>query len=165
MEQAEKQARKAILLDDTIAGSFVVLAGTEIAKKNFHSAVEYAQKAIHLEPDAWDTHLFLGVALGSGIDHKKAIDELKTAYKLNPTKQLRFAVQYQYISANRTWISILLVALMLGALVLGNLTITVIVSIVYFGFGALNFIWRKRTAAILSICIGFGILGLYFLFW
>lgn len=167
LPQAEEEAMVAINLDESRAeGAYTILSIVRFLQEKYPEAIQNAEIAVKMNPNAWDAHYVLGMALGiAQIDHHRALKELWKTYKLNPSTKHGFALLFQFVVAHKILVNILLLAVIVSALVTGNLTLVILVSVVYLTLGVLGFLARKTTAAILLIGIGLAFLGLYFLFW
>ena len=66
------------------AAAYDALGAHFASQSRFSCAISAFKSAIRLEPDSWQGHYNLGIALLTSGDTKQAADELKTAAKLNP---------------------------------------------------------------------------------
>jgi tetratricopeptide (TPR) repeat protein len=81
----------------------VTIANEYIQRKDFQSALPYAQKATELEPQSFPAHVVLGRVLAEGdLDIPRGIQELEEARKLAPgSPQVRIALATAYAKAGR----------------------------------------------------------------
>ena len=83
--------------------AMVTIASEYIQRKDFQSALSYAQKATELEPQSFPAHVVLGrIFAEGGLDAERGVQELETARKLAPASpQVRIALATAYAKAGR----------------------------------------------------------------
>jgi adenylate cyclase len=84
MVRASTLAEKALALDDSNLGALGLLSRTEWQERNFDQAIEYARRALALNPNYAYGYLFLGQALTAVGQPEKAIASLRKAIPLDP---------------------------------------------------------------------------------
>ena len=85
IKAAEELANKALSLDDSHSGAYVLLSAVKSMSGEIEKAVALRRKAVALSPNSANPHAWLGVIL-TGIEGKaeEAIEEFKIARRLNP---------------------------------------------------------------------------------
>ena len=81
-DDAERTLQRAILLDATATGPFILMGKVLIKKKDFASATTYLEKALRMDPSNYISHHLMGEAyrgLGRTADAER---ELKKAEEL-----------------------------------------------------------------------------------
>lgn len=83
--------------------AMVTIANEYIQRKDFQSALPYAQKATELEPQSFPAHVVLGrIFAEGGLDAERGVHELEMARKLAPTSpQVRIALATAYAKVGR----------------------------------------------------------------
>jgi adenylate cyclase len=85
LETAVELAKKALLLDDSLADAYDILGSTLVWQKKYAEGLLQLERALELEPNGADIHAHLGLALYSSNRPKEAILAMKKAIRLNPT--------------------------------------------------------------------------------
>lgn len=86
-DDAERALQRAILLDATATGPYILMGKVLIKKKDFASATNYLQKAEHMDPSNYMTHHLMGEAyrgLGREADAER---ELKKSEELQSAQE------------------------------------------------------------------------------
>jgi tetratricopeptide (TPR) repeat protein len=98
-----RELKKEIEISPAHVPAMVTIASEYIHRKDFQSALPYAQKAVELEPQSFPAHAVLGRALAEGgLDVPRGIRELEEARKLAPeSPQVRMALATAYAKAGR----------------------------------------------------------------
>jgi tetratricopeptide (TPR) repeat protein len=98
-----REIKKELEISPTHVPAMVTIANEYIQRKDFQSALPYAQKATELEPQSFPAHVVLGRILAEGdLDIPRGIQELEEARKLAPgSPQVRIALATAYAKAGR----------------------------------------------------------------
>jgi len=98
-----RELKKELEISPTHVPAMVTLASEYIQRKDYQSALLYAEKAITLELHSFPAHTVLGRALVEGdLDIPRGIQELEQARNLAPgSPQVRFALAAAYAKAGR----------------------------------------------------------------
>jgi tetratricopeptide (TPR) repeat protein len=86
-DDAERALQRAILLDATATGPYILMGKVLIKKKDFASATNYLQKALRMDPSNYMSHHLMGEAyrgLGRSEDAER---ELKRAEELQSSQE------------------------------------------------------------------------------
>jgi adenylate cyclase len=85
LKTAEELARKALSLNDSLSGGYVLLGAVYASRGEINKGVTLMRKAVELSPNSANTHAWLGAHL-IDVEGKaeEAIEELKIARRLNP---------------------------------------------------------------------------------
>jgi tetratricopeptide (TPR) repeat protein len=86
-DDAQRALQRAILLDSTATGPYILMGKVLIKKKDFVSAANYLQRALRMDPENYISHHLIGEAyrgLGRTADAER---ELKRAEELQSTKE------------------------------------------------------------------------------
>jgi TolB-like protein/class 3 adenylate cyclase/Tfp pilus assembly protein PilF len=84
LETAVELARKALLLDDSLADAYDILGSTLVWQKNYEEGLAQLERALDLEPNGADISAHLGLAFWQYDKPQEAIQALKKAIRLNP---------------------------------------------------------------------------------
>jgi len=98
-----REIKKELEISPTHVPAMVTIANEYIQRKDFQSALPYAQKATELEPQSFPAHVVLGRIIAEGdLDIPRGIQELEEARKLAPgSPQVRIALATAYAKAGR----------------------------------------------------------------
>jgi len=98
-----REMKKELEISPAHVPAMVTIANEYIQRKDFQSALPYAQKATELEPQSFPAHAVLGRVLAEGdVDCQRGIQELEEARKLAPgSPQVRIALATAYAKAGR----------------------------------------------------------------
>jgi tetratricopeptide (TPR) repeat protein len=98
-----REMKKELEISPAHVPAMVTIANEYIQRKDFQSALPYAQKATELEPQSFPAHAVLGRVLAEGdVDGQRGIQELEEARKLAPgSPQVRIALATAYAKAGR----------------------------------------------------------------
>ncbi|HWC19921.1 MAG TPA: tetratricopeptide repeat protein [Terriglobales bacterium] len=89
-DDAERALQRAILLDATATGPYILMGKVLIKKKDYASAMNYLQKALRMDPSNYMTHHLMGEAyrgVGRTDDAERELkraEELQTAQEAKP---------------------------------------------------------------------------------
>jgi adenylate cyclase len=84
LKTAEELARKALSLDDSLPGAFMLLSAVQFQRgEEIKKVVALRRKAVALSPNSANLHAWLGAIL-TEVEGKEAIEEFKIARRLNP---------------------------------------------------------------------------------
>ena len=89
-DDAERALQRAILLDATATGPYILMGKVLIKKKDFSSATTYLQKALRMDPSNYISHHLMGDAyrgLGRAADAERELkkaEELQSAQESKP---------------------------------------------------------------------------------
>ena len=84
LKRAYELEKKALSLDDTLAGPHRVLSFIYAFKKQHDKSVEHAEKAVALEPGSATSHGNLGRSLAYAGRYNEAIEALEKAIRMDP---------------------------------------------------------------------------------
>jgi TolB-like protein/DNA-binding winged helix-turn-helix (wHTH) protein/tetratricopeptide (TPR) repeat protein len=84
IQNSETAAKRALLLDDSIAESHLAAAQFQLYRKDFHAGVESLRRALALNPNLAIAHLRYAWALCSFGHLDEAVPEMKRAQELDP---------------------------------------------------------------------------------
>jgi TolB-like protein/class 3 adenylate cyclase/predicted Zn-dependent protease len=84
LKKAIELAKKAISLDNSLAGAHGLLGNIYIMRKQYEKGIREAELAVELEPNGADAHALLGMGLRFADRPQEAIPMLKKAIRLNP---------------------------------------------------------------------------------
>ena len=91
--KAEVFFRRAVLLDSTFAEAYLALGWRQWVRHNYDSALYFADRALHFDPEFEDGYSFRGlICTMLGLD-KEAEDALTHALKLNPNNWFTISMQ------------------------------------------------------------------------
>jgi adenylate cyclase len=77
-------AQKAVSIDNTQADAYALLGNVYLFQRQFGMAIEEGERAVVLDPNGADYHVWLGMILTSAGRPEEAVDLLKKAIRLNP---------------------------------------------------------------------------------
>ena len=89
-DDAERALQRAILLDATATGPYILMGKVLIKKKDYASAATYLEKALHMDPSNYITHHLMGETyrgLGRTADAERELkkaEELQSAQEAKP---------------------------------------------------------------------------------
>jgi adenylate cyclase len=99
-EQAEKNAEKALALNDSIDLAHCLLGRIYLFKRQHEEAIKAGERAIELSPNGAAAHVILGFILICSDKIESAIELLERALRLNPIPTAEYygflALAYQY---------------------------------------------------------------------
>jgi len=99
-EQAEKNAEKALALNDSIDLAHGLLGWIYLYKRQYDEAIKAGEQAIELSPSGAEAHVNLGLTLVFSDKIESAIKLLERALRLNPFPQPYYysnlAIAYRY---------------------------------------------------------------------
>jgi DNA-binding winged helix-turn-helix (wHTH) protein/TolB-like protein/Flp pilus assembly protein TadD len=84
IQNSETAAKRALLLDDSIAESHLAAAQFQLFKRDYHAGVESLRRAVALNPNLAIAHLRYAWALCSFGHLDEAVQEMKRAQQLDP---------------------------------------------------------------------------------
>jgi adenylate cyclase len=84
LEEAEKNAEKALVLNNSLDLAHLLLGWIYLAKKKREEAIIECERAVELNPNGADAHAHLALMLIFSDNTKLAIKLLKRAFRLNP---------------------------------------------------------------------------------
>jgi len=84
LKKAMELAQKAISLDDSLGGAHGLLGNIYMMKRDDEGGIREVQRAVELEPNGADAHVFLGMGLKYTGRADEAIPILKKAIRLDP---------------------------------------------------------------------------------
>jgi adenylate cyclase len=84
LRTAVELAKKALSLDDSLAGAHGLLGNIYIMRKEYEKGIRETELAVELEPNGADAHALLGMALQFADRPEEAIPILKKAIRLDP---------------------------------------------------------------------------------
>ena len=84
IQNSETAAKRALLLDDSIAESHLAAAQFQLYRKDFHAGVESLRRAVALNPNLAIAHLRYAWALCAFGHLDEAVPEMKRAQELDP---------------------------------------------------------------------------------
>ncbi len=84
LELAFELAKRAVALDDSLPGAYMILGNVYLWKKQHEKAIAEAQKAISLNPNDADSYALLGHILNFAERPEEAIEVTEKAMRLNP---------------------------------------------------------------------------------
>jgi tetratricopeptide (TPR) repeat protein len=101
--QGLSEMKKELEISPAHVPAMVTIANEYIQRKDFQSALSYAQKATELEPQSFPAHVVLGrIFAEGGLDTQRGVQELEIARKLAPTSpQVRIALATAYAKVGR----------------------------------------------------------------
>ena len=85
LETAVDLAKKALLLDDSLADAYDILGSTLVWQKKYEEGLAQLKRALELEPNSADISAHVGLALWHSDRPQEAIHSLKKAIRLNPS--------------------------------------------------------------------------------
>jgi len=94
--EAEKNAEKAIRLNDSLDQVHGMFGYIYILKRQFNEAIKAGERAVELNPNGADAHAHLGLILFCSDQVELAIKILKRAFRLNPLPPFHY---YHYLTA------------------------------------------------------------------
>ena len=162
---AEIEAEKAIMLDNTLHDAYLSFAHVKIIQGDFCAAEKNIKITLEQDPHEWFAHYLLAIICRKTDKKKEALQELRLAYQLNPSKKLRWFVIKQYLNANIQWISIIVALVLFIGILTGQFVIMVVEVLIFFIIGIIHLVRKRIPQAILSFLIGLMYLGLHYLFW
>ena len=77
-------AQKALSIDDSQADAYALLGNVYLFQRQFGKAIEEGERAIVLNPNGADYHVWLAMILTSAGRPREAVDLVKKAIRLNP---------------------------------------------------------------------------------
>jgi tetratricopeptide (TPR) repeat protein len=77
-------AQKALSLDDSLGGTHGLMGNLYVMTGQYDKGILEAERAVELEPNGADAHMFLGMALKYADRAEEAIPTLKKAIRLDP---------------------------------------------------------------------------------
>ena len=89
-DDAERALQRAILLDATATGPYILMGKVLIKKKDYASAATYLEKALHMDPSNYITHHLMGETYrglgrtGDAERELKKAEELQSAQEAKP---------------------------------------------------------------------------------
>jgi adenylate cyclase len=83
-EEAEKNAKKALALNDSFDSVHGLLGFIYLMKREHDKAIKEAKQAVDLNPNGAEAHFYLGMVLCCSDKINLAIKILKRAFRLNP---------------------------------------------------------------------------------
>ena len=89
LAQTFELANKAIEIDNSSAWGYIALGGAHLANDDPKRAVEAMQQALLLDPNGYETNLFMGFYLQFAGDAPRAVEHLQLALRLSPVKTVR----------------------------------------------------------------------------
>ena len=98
-------ANKAIEIDDNYAWGYIALGGAHLANVDADAAVDAVRQALLLEPNGYETNLFMGFYLQFAGDAARAVEHLQVAKRLSPVESVRdraFMALAQFMDRNYT---------------------------------------------------------------
>lgn len=97
------EMKKELEISPAHVPAMVTIANEYIQRKDYQSALNYAQKATELEPQSFPAHVVLGrIFAEGGLDAERGVQELETARKLAPASpQVRIALATAYAKVGR----------------------------------------------------------------
>ncbi|MDY6790612.1 MAG: tetratricopeptide repeat protein [Thermodesulfobacteriota bacterium] len=84
LKKAMELAQKAISLDDSLGGAHGLLGNIYIMRRDYEKGIREVQRAVDLEPNGADAHVFLGMGLKYVDRADEAVAILKKAIRLDP---------------------------------------------------------------------------------
>ena len=84
LKKAMELAQKAISLNDSLGGAHGLLGNIYIMKRDYERGIREVERAVELEPNGADAHVFLGMGLKYTDRAKEAVPILKKAIRLDP---------------------------------------------------------------------------------
>jgi adenylate cyclase len=84
LRTAMELAKKAISLDHSLGGAHGLLGNLYVMTRQYDKGIREAERAVELEPNGADAHMFLGMGLRFAGRAEEAIPILKKAMRLNP---------------------------------------------------------------------------------
>jgi tetratricopeptide (TPR) repeat protein len=98
--EARQLCEEAIKLDPKYVDSYLLLAGIQVAAKEYDGAVQTYQQALHVDPKSRDALLYLGVTLAEVGKTQKGIDELEKLVKIKDSSESSIdqSVAYYYLA-------------------------------------------------------------------
>mgnify|MGYP000181289563 CR=1 FL=1 len=82
-------AQKAIDLEKELAWGYIALGGARLALGDPSAAVDAVRRALAIQPNGYEAHLFMGLYLQFAGQPGKAIEHLERAQRLNPVDTVR----------------------------------------------------------------------------
>jgi tetratricopeptide (TPR) repeat protein len=114
----EHELRQAMLKDPGASDLYINLGWFLANTKRIRESISAFQKAVELDPGRWLPHYCLGSAYVRISNHKDALMELRRAYSLKKTFEIRFAFVSLFMSQNWRWLFPLLIAAFFASFVL-----------------------------------------------
>ena len=84
LKKAVELAQKALSLDDSLGGAHGLLGNIYIMRRDYEKGIREVQRAVELEPNGADAHVFLGMGLKYVDRADEAVPILKKAIRLDP---------------------------------------------------------------------------------
>jgi adenylate cyclase len=84
LRKAMELAQKALSLDDSLGGAHGLVGNIYIMGRDYEKGIREAERAVELEPNGADAHVFLGMGLRYADRAEEAIPILKKAIRLDP---------------------------------------------------------------------------------
>jgi tetratricopeptide (TPR) repeat protein len=84
LKKALELAQKAISLDDSLGGAHGLLGNVYIMRREYEKGIREVERAVELEPNGADAHVFLGMGLRYVDRTDEAVPILKKAIRLDP---------------------------------------------------------------------------------
>jgi adenylate cyclase len=84
LKKSLELAQKAISLDDSLGGAHGLLGNIYIMRREYEKGIREVQRAVELEPNGADAHVFLGMGLKYVDRADEAVPILKKAIRLDP---------------------------------------------------------------------------------
>jgi adenylate cyclase len=84
MKRAHELAQKALTLDDSSSGAYIILSGIHLRKGEIKETIALRERAVSLNPNSANNTALLAVAFTRGGRYEEAIELLKKAIRLNP---------------------------------------------------------------------------------
>lgn len=94
--EAEKNAQKALALNDSFDTPHTLLGWIHLFKKEYEKAILVAKQAVALNPNGADALAHLGFITSMAGEQEKAIRNLKKAFRLNPIPPIFY---YHFLGA------------------------------------------------------------------
>ncbi|HVH87465.1 MAG TPA: tetratricopeptide repeat protein [Terriglobales bacterium] len=88
-DDAERALQRAILLDATATGPYILMGKVLIKKKDFASAINYLQKALRMDPSNYMSHHLMGEAYRGLGRNEEAERELRRSEELQAAQEAK----------------------------------------------------------------------------
>ena len=105
LADAFELANKAIEIDPDYTWGYIALGGAHLANVDADSAVDAVRQALKLEPNGYESNLFMGFYLQFAGDAARAVEHLQVAKRLSPVESVRdraFMALAQFMNRNYT---------------------------------------------------------------
>ena len=103
LARAFELAKKAVEVDSSYAWGYIALGGAHLANGDADSAVEAVRQALILEPNGYESNLFMGFYLQFAGEASLAVEQLLIARRLSPVvtvRDLAFMQIAQFMNGN-----------------------------------------------------------------